>query len=293
MIFLGTGAADMIPNPFCDCEICMHARLNQGLFVKKRSCFMVDETTVIDFGPDIAASCIQYNIDFCNLEHILITHTHGDHLSFINLALLSMSRMSSPKPIHIYMSEQGFSWCLQNYKVLLPGVVLIPSGDNNVKIVLGNERVYEIHKITHNKAFTMGNYKVLPLQTNHKSYGENELALNYLLTDKQEQTLLYASDTGVYSEEVLQLISGIHLDYLIMECTFGSQKMEEGCGHLDAYHFVEMIDKLSLNMIIDEKTKIFSTHLNHKHSFNHDDLQEYFNKNSDYEVTVAWDGLRI
>lgn len=293
MIFLGTGAADMIPNPFCDCEICMHARLNQGIFVKKRSCFMVDETTVIDFGPDIAAACMQYDIDFCKLEHILITHTHDDHLNFANLALLSMSRKRFSKPINIYISEQGFNWCMLNSKALLPGAVLAPSGENSVKIYLGEDKAFEIHKLVYGKAFTMGNFQVLPVRANHNSCGENEKAINYLLTDTNGQTLLYASDTGVYPDETYQLIAGIHLDYLIMECTFGSRKMEEGCGHLDAYHFMEMVNKFSRNNIIDEKTKIFSTHLNHKHSFNHDDLQDYFNKSSQHPITVAWDGLRI
>jgi len=293
MIFLGTGAAEMIPSPFCDCEICTHARQNRGIYYKKRSCFMVDETTVIDFGPDIGAACLEYGIDFCNLENILITHTHDDHLSFSNLGLLSMSRKTFDNPIHIYIFPEGYNWCMSKLDAFMPEVDLIPLGDDSARIIVHIDKAYEIHKVFHGKAFKMGKFEVFPFKANHKSYGENEVALNYILTDEKGKSLLYACDTGVYSEETLKLIAGAHLDYLIMECTFGSRKLEEGSGHLDVYHFIEMLNKLSQYNIIDENTKIYSTHLNHKHTFNHDDLQAYFNENSPYSVTVAWDGLKI
>lgn len=61
MIFLGTGAAEMYPNPFCSCEKC-------------------ERVTCIDFGPDVLAASQQYNAPLYDLRNIYLSHTHEDHL---------------------------------------------------------------------------------------------------------------------------------------------------------------------------------------------------------------------
>ena len=38
-IFYGTGAAEGVPSPFCDCPMCNYAREHGGKDVRKRSCF--------------------------------------------------------------------------------------------------------------------------------------------------------------------------------------------------------------------------------------------------------------
>ena len=44
MRFLGTGAADMLPDPFCDCPLCRDAREHPE-HVRLRSHFLLDPHT--------------------------------------------------------------------------------------------------------------------------------------------------------------------------------------------------------------------------------------------------------
>ena len=76
-IFYGTGASEGIPNPFCDCEMCNHARKYGGRNIRKRSCFRVGKDLMIDMGPDIFSQALLYG-SLRDIEHVLITHTHDD-----------------------------------------------------------------------------------------------------------------------------------------------------------------------------------------------------------------------
>ena len=80
-IFYGTGAAEGVPSPFCDCPMCNYAREHGGKDVRKRSCFRLGRNIMIDMGPDIFTQALQYG-SMCDIEHVLITHTHDDHFDF-------------------------------------------------------------------------------------------------------------------------------------------------------------------------------------------------------------------
>ncbi len=49
-IFYGTGAAEGVPSPFCDCPMCNYAREHGGKDVRKRSCFRLGRNIMIDMG---------------------------------------------------------------------------------------------------------------------------------------------------------------------------------------------------------------------------------------------------
>ena len=69
MRFLGTGAADMLPDPFCDCPLCRDAREHPE-HVRLRSHFLLDPHTLIDFGPDLGASCARDRVDLTDLRQV-------------------------------------------------------------------------------------------------------------------------------------------------------------------------------------------------------------------------------
>ena len=63
-IFYGTGAAEGVPSPFCDCPMCNYAREHGGKDVRKRSCFN-------HFSSHSAAKS---GIPLCALFHQRICH---------------------------------------------------------------------------------------------------------------------------------------------------------------------------------------------------------------------------
>ena len=80
-IFLGTGASEGIPAAFCSCSNCERARHRGGKNIRSRSSFLIDEKSIIDFGPDFYWQVTVNGLNMQQLQHIFITHTHEDHLS--------------------------------------------------------------------------------------------------------------------------------------------------------------------------------------------------------------------
>ena len=83
-VFLGTGAAELYPNPFCGCKVCARARAVQkapgilGNELRLRSAFLLDPETLIDFGPDVPAGSQHYHAPLDRVRQVLVTHSHED-----------------------------------------------------------------------------------------------------------------------------------------------------------------------------------------------------------------------
>lgn len=290
MRFLGTGAAETLPNPFCDCPVCTGIRRDGSQHYKKRSCFQVNNQIMIDFGPDAIAAAHEYGLDFCALRHILFTHTHDDHLSFPNLSLLGMSQRVFDAPIELYFSPQAYSWVCQNVQAYNPDFIFSSQADGTAELRFSNRNAYRLNAIPCGTWLSIGNCQVKALRSSHPAWGNEEYAWNYLLQLPDGRKLFYACDTGRYLPETLQELENEAIDILIMECTFGSRRMEKNCGHLDVYSFLEMVQLFQEKSIIRPNTQIYSTHLNHKHTFTPLMLQSFFDQNSDVHITVARDG---
>ena len=71
MRFMGTGAGEGVPTPFCRCRVCEHARKVGGKEIRMRSAFRVSKEMQIDFGTDIFAECIRTGLDMYDLKYLL------------------------------------------------------------------------------------------------------------------------------------------------------------------------------------------------------------------------------
>ena len=78
MLFLGTGAAELYPNPYCNCEFCESLR-QSGEAPRKRSSLLLDAHTLVDLGPDALAAAQMYNARLYDVDHLFLTHSHEDH----------------------------------------------------------------------------------------------------------------------------------------------------------------------------------------------------------------------
>ncbi len=54
--FLGTAAATSFPLTFCKCKNCENARKFKGKSIRKRSSLLIDNTILIDMGPDFVTA---------------------------------------------------------------------------------------------------------------------------------------------------------------------------------------------------------------------------------------------
>src|SRR4051794_285825 len=77
VVVLGTGSADGWPNPFCTCASCTTER-SAGR-AHGQTAVLVDETLLLDCGPETPHAAQRAGADLTRLRHVLITHAHPDH----------------------------------------------------------------------------------------------------------------------------------------------------------------------------------------------------------------------
>ena len=284
MRFLGTCAADGMPDPFCDCPICQDARANPA-HRRLRSMFLLDRKNLIDCSPDLNAACSIFGEDMMDLRNIFITHTHEDHCCFSNIGLLSMSVTRKDVPVDVYLSEGGYEMLMKLRELL---------GDTYRYFDAAgalDKGLARLHPVKTYEPFEVDGYKIMAVETTHR-VSERETAINYLF-EKDGKKLLYACDTGIYPARSVEALRGAKVDKLVMESTWGSRTDINTSSHLNCAAFLEMLEVFRENEIIRPDTAIYATHINHKHDLDHDAMQAWYDANSKQKVTVAWDGLCI
>lgn len=78
--YLGTAAAEGWPALFCRCEACERARVLGGKNIRTRSQAIIDDRLLIDFCSDTYMHVLEQHVPLENIRHVLITHSHNDHL---------------------------------------------------------------------------------------------------------------------------------------------------------------------------------------------------------------------
>ena len=126
MIFLGTGASEGIPNPFCECEVCRNALKSGDPREKRgRSAFSIDEQNLIDFGPDVITAAGRFGVSMAHLRNVFYTHFHSDHFCFGNWENPRMS-VTPPPHYRVYLSELA----LEGLRVFRDLLLSYPSKDH-------------------------------------------------------------------------------------------------------------------------------------------------------------------
>lgn len=289
LLFLGTGASEGIPDAFCRCPLCEQARLEGGLRVRTRSAFRLDERVQIDLGPDSNWQAVRCGVDFYNLEHVLYTHTHDDHLSMDPLYLRRMAEVRGEQPLNLYLVGEAYGIldCWKRYEQVL--------GSDEVITELLDRDLVRIHPLAYHQWYDIGTYRVLAMRGSHRGMVEPNAA-NYLIQLPDGRTLYYGCDTGVYPEETFAALAHCHVDILISECTFGNAqgRPTDGGGHLDVASCERVLQRLLNQGTLTEHSTVYLTHLNHHHSFVAEDFEAYFQKHfAGCPVICAYDGLQI
>ncbi|WNQ13367.1 MBL fold metallo-hydrolase [Paenibacillus aurantius] len=240
--FLGTGAAEGIPSPFCSCPACTDARLTGGKNVRRRQSVLINDDLLVDLGPDVFASCAAFGISLTGLRHVLITHSHLDHFSPDNLKLRARGfRLETELP-EIDAAGPPSVWMKWE-----------ESG--------GSDREAGIRRrpVLPGSRFELGAYRIRSLPAVHQLRTGD--AMNYVIDDGTA-TLLYASDTGYYEEEVWKELEGYRFDTVIMEGTLGFRS--SGREHLNFGDLGRMMERLEKIGAIGRETVRIATHFSHQ-----------------------------
>ena len=181
--FLGTGAADY--NLERDCNLPEFRRFSST---------MVNGELLFDPGPHIFhyQETFERTDLFDNLQTVLITHSHDDHVN-----AESVRRLAELCP------NCKFAGSLESLEVIRRA---------------GVEVDYTV--LTPFEEYTFGNYKVTPVFANHNTHKGNEQALLYSV-ESADKKLFYATDTGWLPAATWDYISTRGYDVMVFELTVG------------------------------------------------------------------------
>ncbi len=286
-VFLGTGAAQGFPCPYCKCEVCEDARKRGERAVKTRSDFLIDEHNIIDFGPDIYPQLMKNGIFLEGLRNIFLTHAHEDHMAVSELGVIAnrKHRLEAPVSVRLYGSSAALRW--------VEAVAANYSSGGEFPF-----RHIKLCPVEAFESFTADELRVTALLSSHRAWGKDELGLNYII-EKEGKTLLYAVDTGWYPPETWAFLakSGISFDCVVMENTYGKDRngiiKPEAGGHLNTANFFSMLDKMKELGAIDKNTPVFATHLSDAGRELYGDFVKSMEENGRYNIKVAYDGMNI
>ncbi len=261
---LGTGAADGIPGFFVDNEVSRWARENGGKDIRTRSGAVVDGVLKIDFPPDTFHQAVRDRLNPRDWTGVVFTHSHEDHLAVaeIQYALFPFTDRD-----HLGLSLYGNAQVCSKFRERYP--------DWPMDLV-------ETHSFV---PYNHASYTITPIQARHK---EDEDCQN-LIIQRDDKTLLYATDTGLWSHETFEFLTQFKLDLLVIECTDGLRKGTYA-GHLDLEACVEVVDALRQTGVLDRSSRVVTTHHASTGGARHCDLERALGK---HNIQPGYDGMTI
>ena len=270
---LGSAAAEAVPALWCECQTCRTARENGGKDIRRRSSYLIDEDTLVDFGPDAFYQMIAFKIELPQIKRILFTHSHKDHLNAVDME----------------WRRKGFSVVSSNVKIF---------GSNKVmeKIKTLTKQSFETlmiepHEIRAGGKIIDDDIEIYPLEAQHCLEMKDGQALNYVI-GRNSRYVLIANDTGWWPPTSWKLIRDFKLGAAVIDCTFGLNPLyiDGRAGHLGANAAVAFRDKLREVGALTDRTPVFVNHFSHNGKVLHKDLCKFFKP---HRINAAYDGLTI
>jgi len=259
LLFLGTGAADWIPE--------WHERVG---YVRRYSSALINDDLLIDPGPDIWDYREKLGTPdmFKNIKSIIVTHSHDDHFKVSSIRRLCKE---ADHPIKVFMEKNSFGKFAKEDEI--PGVILCP--------------------LTPTVPFETEGYNIIPCRSNHSKFLEGEQSLNYIVREKSSgRAFFYGSDSGWIVYDTWQLIKQERPNVVIFECTVGPN--QEGDDRIFGHTSVPMIGIMMQTMTKQhgpaDDARYYTTHMAMTLHKNHEDTARAL---APFGVTPAYDGLEI
>lgn len=254
--YYGTASADGIPNPFCDCEVCEHARKVGGKEIRSRSQSVIDDVLMIDFSADTIMRTLHQGLDLRKINTIIFTHSHADHFYPNDLVLRLSNYASTQREPLVICGNKTVTTKIRE-------VLEHESKDYSDSVIVKELELY--------KTYDLNGYKVTPLKASHSRVEE---CFIYQI-EKDGKCILYAHDTGELLPEVWDYWekNKPFFDLVSMDCNQGSNPGTK--SHMGIEENITLRNKLVQNQYAINKVIVCLSHFSHN-SKTHN-LRKYMN----------------
>lgn len=264
--FLGTAAAEGMPAIFCNCAVCQEARRLGGRNIRTRSQTLIDDQLLIDLPADTYMHFLMNGIQGDRIGHLLITHSHEDHLypAELDLRHPPFGHDQRVPELKIHCGEGAYA-----------KISRFSTPEMNVSV----------EKLAHFESVSFDGYTVTALPARHFP---GDGAQFYVI--EGEKTVLYAHDTGYFYEEVFDFIEkrGFRFDLVSMDCTNVDIPINDEGTHMGIDNIRRVLERLTALGAVDSRTVRVINHFSH----NGNPLQHVLEERvKDLGYVVAYDGL--
>ena len=265
--FLGTGAAEAIPDPFCRCRVCEIARRERGPHIRARSTALVNDDLLIDIGPDLLTSANKAGRYLGGLKALLLTHRHSDHWL----------------PGNLYWRKPGFTPTpTELMTVYAPSDALADITD---ELAEGANIAWK--SVEAGDTWEVGSYKITAIPATH---GGGRLEPLLYVIEEDGRRCFYATDTAPMREAAWEILRTFGpMDLIALDATTGDRPGGEGHHSFEAFLKTQarLIDE---GVMVQGQTKLYAHHFSHNGHMTYDELAEAYGR---YDVGVAYDGLVV
>lgn len=260
LTFLGTGAADYPETPEAFAKNAKPGEIFRGL-----SSLLIDDALLVDCSAGTENHLKKKPGALSGVSDILISHTHTDHYR--------------PDILRKYCGDGTFG--------SVPCLGIEQNAIGKASEELGNAvrllplRCFEETKI--------GRYTVLPLPANHSIKTDFSLVPTHFVIGDGTKTLFYGCDGAHLLCRTFDFLSHLHLDGMILDCTFGEVPGDPRLfEHNDFENVLQMVRVFRKNGILRENGKVFLSHFSR---FDHFPAKELCEKAKEHGMTAAYDGM--
>lgn len=237
-----------------------------------------DQLYLIDCGEGTQVQLLRYDLRFNRINHIFISHLHGDHYLGLMGLLSSMHLQKRTNPMHIY-APQGLDEILLAHFRYSHSVLHYPlffhSFDDEESVLLMENEDITVHTIPMHHGITCCGFLfrekpkklninkeklppnlpiplILALKEGEDIFFEGKHIRNQVLTlsPKPLRAYAYCSDTK-YTERMIHLLKEV--DLLYHEATFTedlANKIDEGTYHSTAKQAAKIAKKSNAKKLI-------------------------------------------
>lgn len=287
MIFLGTGAAELFPNPFCSCNTCKRARENADpRDIRRRSAVLLDEQNLVDCGPDMLHACNQFHCDLTKISNIFMTHLHSDHFSYESLEAIRRARNTAPH-IRIFMASHTLD-CLNRFRNDIEGLGYLTASKNFAAL----DTCCDLVPLEPYQTQVLTDMEVTLTLARHAGLFDTEQGSGYLFS-KNGTTTFFSNDTGLLPEETIAYLKTKRIDTLIIDGTFGAMQADASCRHMTIEHLFETFRMLDAQETLAPSSRIIVTHIAHKGELLHAEYEAILKAEYGDRICLAYDGMTL
>ena len=281
--FWGTSAAEGCPAPFCRCDTCNYARIHGGKNIRLRSCFRLSDEIMLDLGADAVVQSMRFG-ELSQVNHVLFSHTHDDHLN-PHMLMEAMWSKQYRETLHCYFTDQAYE-IVEHWRQspwILKGMV--PEWEKQGYVAF--------HRLLFGQRARIADIEVIPFRGNHPGNVGEQAAL-YLIFLPDGRTLFYGLDSGEYLPETIDALKAYHIDFFISEATGGTQDKIIHKVHQSIRQVRDLTEILFKQGTLDPNSRLYLTHISHNYFSTYSNLLAKVEELAfPIPATVAYDGLKI